>query len=48
MGLEEEESLRELDLMCFGVYGASQVALVIKSPAASKDVGSIPGLGKSP
>ena len=33
-------------------FGASQVALVIKNPPASagdiKDVGSIPGLGRSP
>ena len=34
------------------MYGASQVALVIKNPPANagdlRDVGSIPGLGRSP
>ena len=35
-----------------GIKGASQVALIVKNPAASagdiRDVGSIPGLGRSP
>ena len=34
------------------IYGASQVALVVNNPPANtgdiRDVGSIPGLGKSP
>ena len=38
--------------MCMYVSGSSQVVLVVKNPPANadiiKDVGSLPGLGRSP
>ena len=48
MGLEEEESLRELDLMCFGVYGGFPGGTSDKESCCLKRCGFYPWVGKIP
>ena len=44
--------LPDLFMLDMCLYGASQVALVVKNPPANagdiRDMGSVPGLGRSP